>query len=259
MARPLTKKKKNGGRYTRHQEIENEIDSVLALSLDEQRKHLLISMPKQKGYLRSETLVHMARIAVRHNDQSFREAVVKVLFIRCEANLKSTVANRLPNADDIRLEVLSQFGGLIAKDGTGKNPNQLDAFECRFNLVFKALRIDVVRRELKLTNRIASLPNAQSTDEADDVEDAFERLVSRKRSPDTTAEYSPSPEELLIVKDILAAIEALPPDEQMALKLVRILGYTELAAAEKLGVSDRTIRNYITSATARLKGMKEFV
>lgn len=257
MARPLNKKRKNGVLYVRNKSIDEEIDKVIGLDLCELNERLSITETENGKHLRSETLVHLVRNARRDGDKAVVDAVFKVLIIRCEANLRKFVSNSLPNAQHIREEVLCELGKLIARDGTGKIPDRLDLFEWRFNLQFKSLRLDAIRREMRAVNRNVSVSDDSTPVEIADLEAAFEKVANSQTSSDSNAVYAPSPEDQLMARDIYKEINNLPKDERNALVAVKILGLTEAAAGKKLGVSDRTIRTRKKNAIARLENLKE--
>ena len=140
MAIPLTKKIKGTDRVLQRDKcIDAEIDEALALSPDRLKTRLALRKPGEPGFLRSETLVHLVRHSIRVDDKQLGAAVITVLLERCEANLRSTISESLPDAESIREEVMEQLARLIGQDGTGKTPNRLDAFECRFNKYFSVL------------------------------------------------------------------------------------------------------------------------
>ena len=254
MTRPLTKRKKpDNSLYVRPEKIEKEIDDVIGLDLHSLTRRLFIADPKQSGYLSSETLMHLIRHALSANEKPVVDVVIKVLFSRCEAILQNQVLNSLPNAQNIREEVLAELGKLIARE----DPERLDVYECRFNLAFRNLRIDVINRETLAVNRIASVSDDSNVVEVADLEAAFDRVASFQTSSDSNAIYAPSPEDQLIAREIYAQIHQLPRNERDALIETKIMGMTEQEAGKKLGVSDRTIGTRKRNAIAKLKNQKE--
>ena len=71
-------------------------------------------------------------------------ALLPWLLARCEAILLNRIPDKSrPNIPEIREEILSEFGVRFAENGSGRNPDELDFYECRFN---RALRLfDCVR------------------------------------------------------------------------------------------------------------------
>src|SRR5216683_3061457 len=165
-------------------------------------------------YLPSECLVHLIRKAHRDNNETVRDPLLSILLDRCEATLAATLPDsRAPNAAYLRDEVLGRLGELFAEDGTGDNPDELDYFEVRFNAAFAALRADIVRAELRAVRRSSPLPD----------DEAISRL------PNTVLRNPATQENSLFLKDLLQAINTLPPEERDAVVLCHILGYKEEA------------------------------
>ncbi len=247
MARPLSKVHRNGTPYTRPAEIEADLDVALAQSpaVIAQRAALGPSSP---GYLRSEVLLHLIRDARRRNDRVVNE-LVPLLLRRCVFKLKS-------KTDDGHVidEVLGRLAEMIASDGHGPNPNQLDFFEVRFNQAFKALRLGIQLRE-KSRQEGVDLPSEPVAQPGFD-----DKTKTQSSSDGSLAEGETSARR----EQLLAAIRTLPDDVREAVTLVRCLGYkiestdpNEATAATRCGVTGRTIRNRLAEAARLLKDFKE--
>lgn len=247
MVRPLTKCRKDGVRYVRPEAIETEIEVALQEDPATFRERLLITDRSSPDHLSSECLVHLIRDALRRRDDERLNRALPVLLGRCEAILRTKIANSLQGADELREEVLSEFSELLASDGTGERPDDLDFYECRFNAAFGALRIDAVRRELKRLERTAEPPDpGDERDARAHDEDALARLFEASRTRE--------------------AINALPPDERKAVVLHHRYGYKvestdpdEVTVATLCKCTGRTIRNRLSRAAARLSELKEDV
>lgn len=257
MARPLTKCNKEGVLYTRPSSVEANIDGALLNDLPALRARLLVTDKGAPDYLRSESLVHLVRAAHRAGDDRRRDAAFTVLLGRCEAILKAKVSTQLPNAEALREEVLSEFAELLVSDGTGDNPDELDFYECRFNLAFRTLYVDMLTRELGEVNRAAVLPEEEASGAPSAYEDTFARLTDAFQTPATQ-------QSTLFLDDLWAAINALPPMERRAVILVHVLGYKEesdnpdtVTAATLCNCTGRTIRNRLSRAVAKLARFKE--
>src|SRR5258708_3029901 len=145
MAQPLTKLTRTGELYTRPPSVEAKIDQALAEDEATLRARLQVTDRRAPDYLTSECLGHLFRAAHRRGDEKRRDRVVLAIVARCEVILKSKVPDsRVANAADIREEILQEFALLLANDGVGDKPNELDFFECRFNQAFKAFRVDML-------------------------------------------------------------------------------------------------------------------
>jgi hypothetical protein len=249
MVRPLTKRTGNGDRYTRPANIEAVIDVALTLDWPALHQRALIRDRRSTDYLPSECLVHLIRKAHRDRHETIRDQLLAILLGRCEATLAATLPDgRVPNAAYVRDEALGRLGELFAEDGTGDNPDELDYFEVRFNAAFAALRIDLVREEVRALRRSSPLPD----DEA----------IARR--PDAVLHGPATQENSLFLNQLFRAIHTLPPEEREAVVLCHVMGYAEEAddpakrtAATICGVTGRTIRNRLTRAAAKLSRFKE--
>lgn len=261
MAQPLTHTKEEGSLYIRSPVVEAQIDMAVQLSQSDLQARLLITDRNDPHYLVSECLVHLVRKGRRSIDQKLMNTVLPVLLGRCEDNLLAKVPNEsMPDASDIRQKILENLTDLIVADGTGNFPDELDFYECRFNLAFRTLRIDAIRREIRRRKHsivVVDLPPSDSTGEPDAYEDAFAR-VSENFKVLPTQEWSAFREPLM------KAIKALPDDEREAVILVHVLGYEvesedleKETAATRCNCTGRTIRNRLTRAASKLSLFKE--
>lgn len=259
MVRPLTKRRGDGERYVRPAAVQREIESALQQDLDRLRERLLVTSTRPPDYLSSECLVHLIRASRRRDDVGFLNAVLPVLFGRCEAILQAKIADSLPNAEDLREEVLSQFGELLASDGRGVPADALDVYEVRFNMAFRALRIDVVRREKRRVEPIVTLPSGRD----DDVEtDEYDEELLAKMYEELRAPAGQLP--ALFLAEVLEEIKRLPPDEGKALVLCAVYGFKvesidpdETTVATLCKCTGRTIRNRLSRAVEKLSLFKE--
>jgi len=257
MARPLTKRTKGGVLYSLPPAVETDIDRALLDDLATLRRRLLITERASPDYLQSETLVHLIRESIRTADDRRRDVVLPVLLGRCEAILKVKVSDGLPNPEALREAVLSDFSEVLASDGVGEQPAELDYYECRFNHAFRTLRLDVLNRELAAVNAVADLPEQRDEGESDAYDDVLARVTEAFHTPATQ-------ESTLFLKDLWKAIKALPRAERKAVILVFVLGYEEesddpekVTAATRCKCTGRTIRNRLSRAAAKLSVLKE--
>lgn len=260
MARPLTNES-DGTLYMRPPGVEAQIDQVVELSLAELRSRLQITDRNDPEYLRSECLVHLVREGRRSGDQALMSTVLPILLGRCEANLLVKVPDGvMPDAANLRQEILDDLAELFVVDGSGDFPDELDFYECKFNMAFRALRIDAVRRDVRRRKRsveVVDLPPLEVKSMPDPYEDAFARVSEAFR-------VLPTQEWDAYREPFVQAIEALPPDERDAVVLVHVLGYKEESenpeeetAATRCDCTGRTIRNRLTRAAAKLSRFKE--
>ena len=260
MIPPLTKKDKDGNLYTRPTGILTAIDAAIQQDIATLRRRAAISKVDSPDFVPMECLVHLIREARRRQDEQTMSTLLPLLLARCEAVLirKSPDSSR-PNAIEIREEILSEFSLLFAEDGSGENPNELDFYECRFNLAFCTFRINFMRRESTRTDPLEELPSEEGAPDSSSDDEGLHRISAALQTP---AMQLPD----LSLKELLTAIRALPPDERKAIVLCCMFGYkeesddpAETTAATLCNVTGRTIRNRLTKAAAKLSKFKEEV
>ena len=252
MVRQLTKCNKDGVRYIRPQAVESAIEGALRDDLPTLERRLSVTDKKSADYLRSECLVHLIRDALRRKDNQSLNAVLPILLGRCEANLKANISGRLPNAELLRKDVLSEFSELLASDHTGERPDELDFYECRFNSAFSTLRFDAVHQEMRRVKRTVKLPDHREGGEIEADEEVFARISQRLQIPEAQ-------QNSVFLEEVSRAIDTLPSDEREAFILCRVFGYkeesadpNEVTAAMLCNRTGRTIRNRLSRAATKL-------
>src|SRR5437899_1152225 len=130
MAPPLTKTTAQGTVYARPPEVEVQIDEAALLSPAELKIRLDVTKPDKNGFLRHETLVHLLRKGIATGSMEMFNAVLPVLLKRCEKTLQEKIANSLPAVAQLREDILGEFAEVLASDGRGDIPDELDFYEC---------------------------------------------------------------------------------------------------------------------------------
>jgi hypothetical protein len=163
MAKPLTKRQRNGKLYSRRASVEEGIDLAKTQNLETLLGRLQLTDRSSADYLETEVLVHLMRDARSSMNAQLLDVLFPTLLKRCQLNLFASVPDvGLATAADVREEILGQFGEMLAEDGVGDNPDKLDYFECSFNSAFRALRVDVVRTEIARLQPMEQLPDEQA-------------------------------------------------------------------------------------------------
>lgn len=254
MALPLTKRHcADDELYTRRVKVEAEIDALLALPAAERQRRATIGNGVA-GWISDEALVHLVRDAMRQGDGAARDALMRLLFIRCQQRLKLAMPDKaFQNAGHLRDEVLGRFGELVASDGHGDNPDRLDYYEVNFAHAFKNLRTDVRREQDRALGRDVQLPDDQETEGDDPIR---KDRVSRRAEELTM--LPALQESLQNARDLDARLEGLNNKERKAVVL-QAMGYPQHALdpttetiAKKCGVSERTVYNWLKSADEKL-------
>jgi hypothetical protein len=251
MARPLIKKDQNGTLYTRPAIIEAAIDEALQDDLDTLIRRAKIPKRSSPGFLPLECLVHLIRDARRRGDQRTMSGLMPSLLGRCEAILRVKIpVDYLPNAEEIREEILGEFSVLFAEDGCTDTTNALDFYECRFNAAFRTFRLPYIKRERVRTDPLVLTPvQTESADDSTDDE-FFARVSEAFRTPANQVDH-------VFRHDLMKAVDALPEDQCKAVMLCYFYELPEesddpsvLTAASLCGVTGRTIRYRLRRAIA---------
>ncbi len=259
MARALTKTQMDGSLYQRPPEIERQIDEVVPLGITELRQRLAVTDRDAEAYLRSETLVHLVRMAILENRQELLSAVLLVLLARCESNLNAKIREwDLPDVESVREEILSQFAEFLATAATAEGNSLLDYYECRFNSAFLTFRISAIRKE------VARLKHLHDSEETED-----ETCEASNEPPGglfDNLKQSATQEWETLRAPLVEAIRKLPRDERKAVILVHVLGYqqeshdpNEVTAATRCNCTGKTIYNRLKRAEKKLSSFKEYV
>jgi hypothetical protein len=260
MVRELKKRNKDGVLYKRPEAIESLIE--VALQQDLERLHRRAWLTERQGgeFLPMECLVHLIRDALRRGERSLFDALLRPLLARAEQMLKAKIPDTgLPNAADIRENILSDFSFLFVEDCHDEQKNELDYFECRFNSAFACFRIDFLRRESTRSKNLEQFP---ANDEGAGV-DSDERSV---KSQEVEWSVPATQVQTIFGKERLKAIVGLPEEERKVVILCGVLGFKEesedptiVTAATLCGVTGRTIRNRLKRAAAKLSNFREDV
>jgi hypothetical protein len=259
LARPLTKTKNDGTVYQRPQEVEARIDEALRLAPAGLLARLQITDRNHPAWLSSEVLVHLLRQEFRRQRQTGSQGnmgeMLDALLSRCMANLLAKVPDdALADASDVRQKILDGLTDLFLDDGTGTRPDELDLYECKFNLAFRTLRIDAVRSAFRRHEKEVPVrelaPDGASALETD--EEVLARISEELCLP-------PPQERDAFRVTLVEAIEDLPTDERRAVVLVYVMGYqeesddpAEVTAATLCNCTGRTIRNRLKRAAEKL-------
>jgi DNA-directed RNA polymerase specialized sigma24 family protein len=256
MVQPLTKRHlKTGELYTRRPEVEQQLESLLRLPTETRLARARNIDLKPPDSMSDEALLHLVRDAHRRGAEEERDALIRPLFIRCQSRLKRAMPDALfANAQKLRDEALSDFCDLMLSDGQGEIPDRLDYYEVHFADAFKKLRSTARRAQDRAFQRNTQLPEDADSDaeepaRADDVTRRAEELTKTPALQEST----------LNARDLERALKVLTPNERDAIVL-QAMGYRidsikpkEATIAQKLGVTRRTIQNWLASAEAKLR------
>jgi hypothetical protein len=254
MARPLTKTKTDGSLYARPESIEASIDQALQEDPDSVVRRARIPKRASPGFLPLECLVHLIREARRREDAVTSDGLLNALFERCTAILNAKITtDDVENAEEVREEILGDFGILFAEDETEfDRSKRLDFFECRFNRAFLTFRIPYIERGRAHSETIRPMPQQRVDPDHRTDDDILSYVAEAFRTPANQENY-------VLQNAVRRAVRALSADEQRAVVLRYFYGLPEesekasvTSVASMCGVTGRTIRYRLERAFAKL-------
>ena len=247
-------RKKDGRIYIRPKRIETAIEIASKQELATLRGRAEIEDPRNGEYLPTECRGYLVREALSARDDQTLNDLTPFLFGRCAVILRSKHGKNR----DFQEEIRSRFAELLAEDAGEGTSNELDFFEVRFNRAFKAMRIDLIREEVK--RRAVFKPLAEELSEDDDSTAGIGREGVKAQHDTMLAHYK----NLLLSGKVHDALAELPFDERKAMILCCIHGYkeesidpNEVTAAKLCEVSGRTIRTRLQNAMTKLRNIYE--
>ncbi len=242
---PLTRTTRDGDVLRRPARIEAEIAAALELERSEILARAVVESAAGEA-MSEECMVHLIRRDLKVGSRRLAEELTPLLFERCDASLKRSIRGFPPSAaDDIREEVLGRLALSLAGPG-----DEADFLEVRFALALKRLRIDVCRHERRRLQGLVALEDVSAAGTPDDPEPAV---------VDRAPPSPPNQDDRLLIRQALAALSA---EERKVLVLHKLAGVplsSSVAAGATLvallGRSERTLRNRLRSAEAKLAGL----
>ncbi len=253
---PLVRTNKDGLALRRPDPIEAEIARALGSDEDELLRRAAVRGPEDDGYMSSECMVHLIRHHLHRAPQGgaarhLAEGLVEHLLRRCAAELRGSVRGFSGSTlDDVREEILGRLAVTLADPG-----EKADFLEVRFALAMKRLRIDVCRQERRRTDPLVSIDELGAAQAADPLE-RLEAWIDRDALPRPLG-----PEDLAGLKE---ALFTLGEEERKVFVLHRLAGVSinakkpgAASLVEILGLSERTVRNRLRRAEAKLGALSE--
>lgn len=164
----------------------------------------------------------------------------------------------MQNGDErVLIEIYSRYWDKMLAVAFNRLGNQEEAEECVQDVLFKLwkLRDDFSLAKVELSNYLARAIRNQSFNILD--RRYRERLKSENYAPGKDINLL-SPERQFIIREIQEQIDnsinALPPQCQLVFKLSRQEGLSNKEIAEKLNLSENTIKSHIKKANRDIQG-----
>lgn len=244
---PLTRVTARGVPLVRPAEIESEIAAALDLSSEEIRARASLETDNANA-MSSECLVHLIRQDLRADSGKLADDLLPSLLDRCETNLRGAIRGFAPDQLlEISEDVLGRVALALAEPG-----DAADFFEVRFALALKRLRIDACRRQRRRDRGRVAL---------DELPGASDGATALDRPLDQHCPEPARQEDRLLIRQALSSLE---PAERDVFVLHRLAGMPLRSKVARdadlvglLGFSERTLRNRLRAAEAKLRALAE--
>lgn len=251
---PLRKTTADGQLLKRPAAVQRHIEQVLTLSEDEILRRARVRSNEDDDFLLSECLVYLIRLSVREGRRGRIDELTPILLTRCERSLRRSVRGfDQVGEEEAREETLGRLALMLVDPGNGA-----DFFEVRFDLALKRLRIDVCRQVRRRRAPLVAIDGIGAGDD-DSGAPGLDRLTDNIDPEALPA--SLDAEQAAFLKE---ALQLLTEQERKALVLHHMVGVP--IASKKLGVrtlvdilgvSERTVRNFLRRAERKISGPTE--
>lgn len=246
VVKPLTKVTKDGRLYSRMQEVEEQIASVLRLPFSELQKRLDERDEASSYYLIDETLVYLLREAMLNGDDAMSNAIALKIYERSLPQIKSHL-RKFVSPDDMEDCINSVWAELFSYI-LNLESNRGDYAQVRFRDFLKkiAIRVTQKRNEQVDVEKQFLFIDEQENNDAED-----------KTPFELEAKQSLSQDELIYLKD---SLNMLPDNLRTAFVLYHLEDWQIESndaqvptIAGYFNKTPRTIRNWIREAEKLLK------
>jgi DNA-directed RNA polymerase specialized sigma24 family protein len=250
VVRPLTRTRKDDGAlYVREADVDAEIRYLCGLSDRERRDRLTRRMPAgDPGRLREETLVYFLREYDRRGGGDTAWRIAETLIERTAGHIARKIARWRLTPDDEDDCARDLYAALC--EALFRCEPASEFWEVRFWVCLDRRLWNLIEKRQAI--RDGELAPGDARDEGEQgplAEDgtAFGRI----------ADEAPGPERLLEYKE---ALGLLTENERLAVYLCHVEGLPEesddperVSAARLIGVTGRSVRNYLRRAEAKLR------
>lgn len=251
--RPLTRTRRDDGApYTREADVEAQVRDLSRLPA-RVRQRKLLAAPEAWGSdarLREETLVYFLREYARRGDEETAWKIAEALIERTAAHVQRKLARwRLSpeDADDCTRDLFTAVCESLFDAG-----QSAEFWEVRFWVCLDRRLWNLIeKRQAAADNELSAADEREGVDGEKEEERLLTRIADTAPTPDVLAEYK-------------EALTLLTDNERTALYLCYIEGLPEESedpnkpsAARVLGVTGRSVRNYLRRAKDKLKAWEQ--
>lgn len=249
--RPLTRTRKDSGAvYTREPDVEAQVRRLSALSDRARRERLFHGDRSAADYVREEALVYFLRDYAGRGEEETAWQIAETLVSRIAGHVQRKLARwRLSpeDADDCARDLFTALCEALFD----LSPSA-EFWEVRFWVCLDRRLWNLVeKRQATRDNEMRMADRFENTERDDESDDPFSRMADVGSGPDVLAERK-------------EAIALLTENERISVYLRYIEGMPEESEdpdrpsiAKVLGVTGRSVRNYLRRAEAKLKAWEQ--
>lgn len=238
--RPLTRARRDGTPYTREPEVEAQVRALSGIGPRERQRRIGLADRTQNEFLREETLVYLLREHDRQGDPDPAWQLAEILVGRVAGHVARKLARWRFRPEDIAECAQDLFGEL--RTALFDHGPAGEFWEVRFWVCLD-------RRLWNLAEKQQAMRDSElRLDERDEGgEDPLAQIADTAPGPEIRAEWR-------------EALTLLTENERLALYLRTVEGLPEESEdpdrpsiARVLGVTGRTVRNYLRRAEDKLR------
>ena len=254
--RPLTRESKNGTPYVREARVERQICALCSLAESARRARLALADRDDADFVAEETLVYCLRTYQRAGDAAMAWRIAEMLVERVAGHVRRHVARwRLgpDDADECARDLFATLFAAVFDDAPGGEFWEVRFWVCLDRRLWNLLEKQQAAADLTVSgSEIEENEASGETGGAAAGRDApLLRIADPRLGPEQRAELG-------------AALALLTENERLALYLCRVEGWPEESddparpsAARALGVTGRSVRNYLKRAENKLRAWEE--
>ncbi len=246
--RPLTRKNKNGTPYVREARIERQIGALLPLAEPARRARFALANRRDPDFVGEEALVYWLRAYRRAGDDATAWRLAENLVERVAGHVRRHVERwRLgqDESDECARDLFVALFAAVFDDGPGGEFWEVRFWVCLDRRLWNLLEKRQAVADLAETG--IGETNAGDDETGATRENSLLRVVDPKLGPARQAELG-------------EALAQLTENERLAVYLCRVEGWPEESddparpsAARVLGVTGRSVRNYLKRAENKLR------
>jgi len=221
--------------YTREIEVEVQLAELTAANPQGFESRTALMDPNADDIPRVEALVYFVRDLIGRGDTDGAWRIVGILIRRIDPNMRRFLSRLYGLNSQQKDEIVDDVVALLYAEWLSVEPAH-EFWEVRFWVCLKRKLIEIIEKRKRVYANEQSFATNEpgvNTGSIDQIEDA----------------YAVDPAKAVVLK---SALECLPDPLRTAFYLYHFVDWPEKAIANHLGVTDRSIRNYLTRARAQL-------